>query len=206
MKNSFNNQSIYFPLGKHFLHEHQIHFIEDKLKDFPLELVTYGDAGELNKCKVGRLVEDFPNSLPKIVNKKLSKPLLEIFKTVEAQKFFSEFIGNNQKQIIRRCQFNLLEENAFIGRHLDIDSNPDYEIACVLQLGSNFTGGEFVVYPNKTSKENEAQIINPEFGSITISFCKVEHEVKTVLTGIRTSFVAFICSHDGYNKRKTTKI
>ncbi len=198
------NQSRYFPLGSHFITNHQIKFIEEKLKEFPLEMVTYGDAGELNKCKVGRLVEDLPNSLPKIVNKNLSKPLLDIFESEEAKKFFEDFLGVNQKQIIRRSQFNLLEKNAFVGRHLDVDSNPDYEIACVLQLGSNFTGGEFIVYPEKSSKEvvEETQIIKPEYGSLTISFCNAEHEVKKVLTGIRTSFVVFICSNSGYNKRK----
>ena len=65
----------------------------------------------------------------------------------------------------------------FVGRHLDTDSNPDYQIAAVLQLGSEFTE-VILVYPSKDSGINEAQIISPKYGSLTISFCAAEHEVK----------------------------
>ena len=46
-----------------------------------------------------------------------------------------------------------------VGYHLDVDSNPDYLYAVVIQLGSRFTGGKYVVYKNKkkTSAQNICQ-------------------------------------------------
>lgn len=195
-------KSIYLPLGEHFLRESEVNFIEESLKKFPLEDITIGDAGEINNCQVGRLMEDQPESNPKILNEYLSKPILEVFQSSRAKQFFSKFLEKSTPQIIRRSQFNLLGEGSFVGRHLDIDSNPNYQIAAVLQLGSAFSGGEFIVYPSEESDINDAQIINPKYGSLTISFCKAEHEVGKVKSGIRTSFVNFISNYTGKNKRE----
>lgn len=195
-------KSVYLPLGEHFLNKKEVDLIEKTLRKFPLESITIGDAGEINNCKVGRLMEDKPESLPQILNTTLSKPILELFQTSKAFRFFSKYLGSDAPQTIRRSQFNLLGKGSFVGRHLDIDSNPDYQIASVLQLGSVFTGGEFIVYPSLNSKLEDAQVIEPEYGSITISFCKLEHEVAVVKSGTRTSFVNFISNYKGRNKRK----
>lgn len=194
-------ESIYLPCGKHFLTKEDIQFIERGLKKFPLEHITVGDAGEINNCKVGRLMEDHPQTYPEIRNEKLSKDILKLYESEKAQKFFSKYLDLDSPQIIRRSQFNLLGKGSFVGRHLDTDSNPDYQIAVVLQLGSAFTGGEFVIYPTRDSKIDDAQIITPEYGSLTISFCCVEHEVQPVKSGTRTSFVNFISNYNGKNKQ-----
>ena len=194
-------KSIYLPLGKHFLSESEVNMIEESLRKFPLEDITIGDAGEINNCKVGRLMEDHPESFPEIRNKRLSEPILKLYQSQKAKEFFAKYLDKKTKQIVRRSQFNLLGKGSFVGRHLDTDSNPDYQIAAVLQLGSEFTGGDFVVYPSKDSGINEAQIISPKYGSLTISFCAAEHEVKNVESGIRTSFVNFISTYFGKNKR-----
>ena len=198
----FEGCSEYFPLGSHFLNEDEVKQIEKCLLEFPLEDITIGDAGEINNCQVGRLMEDQPEELPKQLNNHLSTPILNLFKKKEAQLFFRTYLKSNGVQTIRRCQFNLLKEGCFVGRHLDIDSNPNYEIACVLQLGSKFKGGEFTVFPNKDSKEEDSQVIKPQYGSITISKCKVEHAVNKVLEGTRTSLVAFISNYSDINKRR----
>ncbi len=196
-------QSIYFPMGEHFLTKEEVEFISTATKYFPLEHILIGDAGESNNCKVGRLIEDHPQSLPKQVNIELSEPILKLYRTDKAKKFFAKFLIKESPQIARRCQFNLLGTGAFVGRHLDIDSNPDYQLATVLQLGNNFEGGEFVVYPSKESSENEAQIIKPEYGSMVISNARYEHEVKRVSKGERLSFVTFISNDIGNNKRES---
>ena len=198
--NSF--KSIYLKLGDHFLTSTEVEFVEKTLKKFPLENITIGDAGEINNCQVGRLMEDHPETFPKVVNESLSIPILNLFKTSKAKRFFQSFLNNDLPQTIRRSQFNLLGKGSFVGRHLDIDSNPEYQIAAVLQLGSEFKGGEFIVYPAKDSTIEDAQIIKPEYGSLTISFCKSEPEVACVESGIRTSFVNFISNYSGRNKRK----
>ena len=40
-----------------------------------------------------------------------------------------------EKKSVWKIQYNKIEENCFIGYHLDTDSNPDYLCACVIQLG-----------------------------------------------------------------------
>lgn len=198
-------KSVYYPLGSHFLELGDINYIESALKEFPLEHILIGDAGETNNCKVGRLVEDHPSKNPEVVNLGRSEPILSLFQSPKAREFYSEYVsGDYRDQVIRRCQFNLLEAGAFVGRHLDIDSNPDYQIASVLQLGSSFEGGEFVVYESYHSTFTDAQIVRPAFGSLTISFCNHEHEVMPVVSGVRTSLVAFISTYSGANRRTAT--
>ena len=183
-------QSDYYPAGTHFLDKDDIDFISHQLKLFPLEHITIGDAGEVNNCSVGRLVEDHPNSVPSLINNELSQPILNLISSKKPE-IFCYLFGGVTQQTIRRCQFNLLKEDAFVGRHLDIDSNPDYTIAAVLQLGSHFTGGDFVVYPSKSADISQAQIIKPELGSLTISYCKYEHEVQNYVW--HKNFICHIC-------------
>lgn len=197
-------KSLYYPLGTHFLDKENLTFIQSSLENFPLEDIIIGDAGEINNCQVGRLVEDLPGKIPNILNSHLSTPILNLYQSLQGQAFFKQFFTEEVGYVgIRRSQFNLLGEGSYVGRHLDIDSNPEYHIAAVLQLGSKFSGGEFAVYPNKRSTLKDAQLIKPEYGSLTISFCNQEHEVLTVEEGTRTSLVCFITSDaNSLNNRK----
>ena len=204
-KVEYKNQwrSLYFPLGSHFLSIEDVKYIESTLKKFPLEDITIGDAGEINNCSVGRLVEDLPSQKPKRLNIELAAPILGLYESQDAQKFFREFLLEPSPQYIRRSQFNLLGNGSFVGKHLDIDSNPKYQIAAVLQVGEEFEGGEFVVYENGNDPTSEKQVIKPEYGSITISFCKYYHEVQAVNSGTRTSLVCFISNDNDINTRKS---
>ena len=89
-----------------------------------------------------------------------------------------------------------MKKNAFVGYHLDIDSNPDYLYAVVIQLGSKFTGGKYIVYKNKIKKS-----FSPKYMSIIISDCKIPHEVTKVRSGERISFVFFLSENFAKNKR-----
>ena len=99
-------QSIYLRLGEHFLTNDEVEFIDENLKKFPLENITIGDAGEINNCKVGRLMEDQPEAFPKMLNDSLSKPILNLYQTSKAKKFFSQYLDSELPQIIRRSQLN----------------------------------------------------------------------------------------------------
>mgnify|MGYP000530626708 CR=1 FL=1 len=166
--------------------------IEINLKKLPKELIKIGDAGEKNDVFVSRLMTDIKE--PIIVNKRYSKKVLTILEDSYLDIF--KRIVNKKKLFIRRAQVNFMSKNRFVGYHLDIDSNPDYLYAVVLQLGSKFTGGDYVVYKNK--KKN---IFKPKYKSIIISDCKIPHEVSKVKSGKRVSFVFFLSSHKSKNKR-----
>ena len=116
------------------------------------------------------------------------------------KKIFGKIISYNEELYIRRVQVNKMSTNSFIGYHLDVDSNPDYIAAVVIQIGASFTGGDYVVYTNKDDKD--PNIFKPFYQSMIISNCKRPHEVTKILSGERISLVFFLCSHDGDNKRE----
>ena len=111
--------------------------------------------------------------------------------------FFKLLLGT-EDLYIRRVQVNTMEIDCFVGYHLDVDSNPEYEFSVILQLGKEYSGGEFVVYDG----DQPAQIYKPWYRSITISNCQYPHEVKKVTKGKRVSLVYFISRNGGDNRRR----
>lgn len=184
--------TILIPKSQSFIDEGDFKKIEKYLKKIPTEFVKIGDAGEKNHVHVSRLMTDIKK--PKVVNQKYSKKVLKILN----DNYLSVFkkIVHKKKLFIRRAQVNNMTKNAFVGYHLDIDSNPDYLYAVVIQLGSKFAGGKYVVYKNKTKKS-----FSPKYMSIIISDCKIPHEVTKVKTGERISFVFFLSENFAKNKR-----
>lgn len=164
--------------------------------EVPKEHITVGDAGEMNYLNVGRFMVDKKN--PELVNHKFSDPLIKIISKNEIKSKLSQILSiKNEKIIYRRVQFNEIGKNCFVGKHLDIDSNPDYIAACVIQLGDKFKGGMYRVF----QKNNEFIDYSPEYGSLLISDCKYPHEVTKVDSGLRGSLVFFISTHSGENRR-----
>ena len=106
-----NFKSI-LPLGEHFLNESEVKFTR-KIKKIPLEDITIGDAGEINYCQVGRLMEDQPQSNPRILNELLSIPILKLFKSSKAKEFLVNIL-KRFPQIIE--EVNLIFLRRFICR------------------------------------------------------------------------------------------
>ena len=159
------------------------------------EFIEIGDAGESNNLMVGRFMTD--KEKPLIVNNKLSLKLLEILNKNAVINLLKEILNLKNKIYYRRVQFNQINENNFVGFHLDTDSNPDYIAACVIQLGDDFDGGIYRVY----KKDKSYNDFCPTKGSLIISNCKNPHEVTKVTKGQRKSLVFFISEHFGKNKR-----
>ena len=197
-------ESLYYESGKHYLELKEFEKIQKILDKFPLEDITVGDAGEINNCQVGRLVEDHPSSYPKLVNKEYADKVLKIIFNDNCKSFLKKIIPEftDKELFVRRCQFNILKKGSFVGKHLDVDSNPDYRAAVVFQLGSKFSGGNFDVYENMDSKD-PIQEIAPSYGSICISDSRFPHAVREVNSGVRTSLVMFVCTYAGKNRRKS---
>lgn len=160
----------------------------------PYEDVLIGDAGEPNRVAVGRLMTDVDR--PRIVNHDVAEPMLKLLGSQGRMTLFRELIDAPELHL-RRAQINRMHAGSFIGRHVDQDSNPDYSIAIVLQMGSAFTGGEFIVYP----RAGEPVILHPTYRSVTISRCDFAHEVRPVLSGVRTSLVYFVAEQAAENRR-----
>jgi hypothetical protein len=161
------------------------------------EFIKIGDAGEKNHLLVGRFITDIKK--PEIVKNKYSKKVISILKKKKIISFIKKIIKTKKNLYLRRVQFNEISKNCFVGYHLDVDSNPEYVAACVIQLGSNFKGGLYRVYKNKKTKN--FYDYEPSKGSLIISNCLYPHEVTKVKSGKRRSLVFFVSFTKGINKR-----
>ena len=159
------------------------------------EFIKIGDAGELNHLWVGRFMSD--KDRPRLLNKELACKVLEILNSEKIKTFVKKVINHSDDIFIRRIQYNKIEENCFIGHHLDTDSNPDYLCACVIQLGKKYSGGFYRVYQkNKTFIDYKS-----DYQSLIISDCTFPHEVTKVIKGSRQSLVFFFSNHSKKNRR-----
>ena len=162
------------------------------------EYVAIGDAGEKNNLLVGRFMTDIKK--PLIVKNAYSLKLLKILNTKKFKQFVQKILNTKKKLFIRRAQFNQIEKGNFVGYHLDVDSNPEYLAACVIQLEANFSGGLYRVYKKKSKKYFDYA---PTEGSLIISNCLYPHEVTKVNGGKRCSLVFFVSYNNGLNKRNS---
>lgn len=159
------------------------------------EFIEIGDAGESNNLLVGRFMTDIKK--PEIVKNSFSKKVISILSKQKVFDFIKKISGSKKKLFLRRVQFNQIDQGNFVGYHLDTDSNPDYLAACVIQLGSDYTGGKYRVYqPDGSFKD-----FISNYGDLIISNCKYPHEVTKVESGNRKSLVFFVSYEPGKNKR-----
>lgn len=174
----------------------EVEGLQAACRKVPEETIVLGDAGEPNDLYVGRFMIDRPGELPTLVNRPVSDGVFHLLGQPRRRNFFTSLLGSDLH--IRRCQVNRMVAGSFIGRHLDSDSNPDYRVSIVLQLGQEFAGGEFVVY----SEKGHANALRPTFGTVIVSDCRLPHEVKRVRDGERISLVYFLSERRMENRRE----
>lgn len=160
----------------------------------PLERVVIGDAGEANDVRVGRFVTDVERPLR--VNEPLASALLDIIHSPARADLHRRLLGSDGATL-RRAQLNILTAGSYIGRHLDTDSNPDYGYSIVLQLGTDYAGGDFAAYEGHRTVFCQ----RPARRSVLITRSDIPHEVKPVTGGERISLVYFLSAASGDNRR-----
>ena len=163
--------------------------------DPAVEKILIGDADEENDLYVARFMTD--RDRPTVVNHALSELIIPRVCNDNVMSLFRKLMGDDAFYV-RRMQVNRMKAGSFIGRHLDTDSNPDYQYSIVLQLGTYFSGGQFVVYDRDGNLRND---IKPEPRSVIISDCSYPHEVQRVTAGERVSLVFFVSRHADRNRR-----
>jgi len=193
-KNYLNNGTIMLESKNNIFSQSELQNLENLADSLPFEHIEIGDADEPNFLEVGRLITDIEE--PKLVNESVSKQVIDIVASKERMEFY-KFLLDEPELYIRRMQYNVMGENCFVGLHLDTDSNPDYLVACVVQLGGDFVGGDYVVYGGGIPPRS----LSPTRFSVIFSVCKYEHEVTKIESGMRKSLVFFLSTHDGKNKR-----
>ncbi len=158
------------------------------------ERIAIGDAGEENFTDVARFMVDMNE--PTYVPSPGSERLMELLNNPRMMAIYQELTGLDGL-CIRRCQVNILRDGGFVGLHLDTDSNPDYQHPVILQMGSQYTGGDYVVHP----PDREPKVYRLPRYSMLISSCWLRHEVTKVTSGERKSLVFFLSQYDGPNRR-----
>ena len=189
------NGTIMLEQENNIFSEVELQKLENLADELPFEHIEIGDADEPNFLEVGRLITDIDK--PKLVNDLISKQVIDIVGSDERMKFY-KFLLDKSELYIRRMQYNVMGEGCFVGLHLDTDSNPDYLIAVVVQLGGNFKGGEYVVYGGNIPPRS----FSPPRFSVIVSDCRYEHEVTKIKSGLRKSLVFFLSTNNGKNTRE----
>ena len=189
--------TVLFDLKSSFFRNIDFETLKDASENIPYETVHIGDAGEENKVEVGRFMTDVDK--PEVVNNEYSKKVLNILNDINYKKIFGEIISYEKELYVRRVQVNKMHKDAFVGYHLDVDSNPDYLAAVVVQFGKDFKGGDYVVYEDK--KDDVGLCYSPFYQSMIVSNCNYPHEVTKIEKGTRISLVFFLCAHKDENLR-----
>ena len=203
MQNNFSEQKLSYSKNGTIMLDQKINIFSqvelqqlEKLADkLPFEHIEIGDADEPNSLEVGRLITDIDK--PKLVNDLISNQVIDIVGSDERMKFY-KFLLDKPELYIRRMQYNVMGEGCFVGLHLDTDSNPDYLVAVVVQLGGEFKGGEYVVYGGGIPPRS----FSPTRFSVIFSDCRYEHEVTKIKSGLRKSLVFFLSTNNGSNARE----
>ncbi|MDU3295003.1 2OG-Fe(II) oxygenase, partial [Pseudomonas aeruginosa] len=90
----------------------------------PWEKILIGDADEENDLYVARFMTD--RDRPTVVNHALSELIIPRVCNDNVMSLFRKLMGDDAFYV-RRMQVNRMKAGSFIGRHLDTDSNPDYQ-------------------------------------------------------------------------------
>jgi hypothetical protein len=189
-----NNGTIMLSEKNNIFSTDELKNLENLADQLDFEHIEIGDASELNYLEVGRLMTDI--DAPKLVNSSISTKVIDIVSSMKKMEFY-KFLLDKPNLYIRRMQYNVMGKGCFVGLHLDTDSNPDYLVAVVIQLGGNFKGGDYVVYGGDIPPRS----FSPSRFSTIFSDCRYEHEVTKVKSGLRKSLVFFLSTDNGKNKR-----
>jgi len=174
---------------------------DDALRLVPEERISCGDTNDDHAIYVKRLMTDRAGEHPTLVNRPQSETVVSILDDRRRRSAFAEIFQSADRFFIRRCQLHRLLPGSFVGVHLDVESNPTNEFAVIIQLGRDFEGGDFVVYPQSKAK----QVFSPTYGSVLITTCQNRHEVTTVLSSERQSLNYFYSRDSGANARDASE-
>ncbi|KRR24299.1 hypothetical protein CQ14_35805 [Bradyrhizobium lablabi] len=171
--------------------------IDQLQSDIPEEQVRKGDAGDCHNVFVKRVRLDHAGHNPSNVNGTASAQIIELLERKERVSALRRIFGASSEYVIRRCQMHRMPPGSFVGIHLDAESDPDFEYSVIVQLATEFEGGEFVVYP----PDRKLQVFRPHLGAVLITTCRFWHEVRQVHAGERRSLVYFCSKFGGANRR-----
>lgn len=197
LSNIWSRGAYVISFGEHPITREQLDLI-DRVTDFErghYDHITRGDRGEPHDIRKLALRSDLEEIADDPIN-------LEILRQIEPIIGSKEMFDTVYKKVdplartLRKVQINLLPESGFVGPHIDRESNPQWLMACVLQLSKQYEGGEYVIDINGGKK------FTSQYGSLLIARTDVVHWVNPVTSGIRKTLVYFIGMNSGPNPNR----
>ena len=159
----------------------------------PYEFAESGDVDEPARAAVARFLVDgaTAGSIPTTTELAATPRVLESVAHPVVLESLAVVLGE-PAVCLRRCQSHVLEEGGFIGRHADVDSNPDYRASLVIGLDDRFEGGEL-----RIEARDGTHAVRLGRGTAVLMATDLPHEVERVSRGRRRSLACFFASSAG---------
>lgn len=125
------------------------------------------------------------NGVSSVTDSEYTKVLLQLIAHSNLMAQISALAGQDLR--ILRMQLNVMYEGGFVDRHIDYDSDHAYISSVMIQVGSEYIGGDFIIY----DEEGKSQAIQRTNRSTMVMSSRSLHEVELIQTGFRYTICLF---------------
>jgi len=114
-----------------------------------------------------------------------TKILLQLITHSNLMAQISELAGQDLR--ILRMQLNVMYKGGFVSRHIDHDSDHAYISSVMIQIESEYIGGNFIIY----DEEGKSKALQRTNRSIMVMSSLSLHEVELIQAGFRYTICLF---------------
>ena len=125
------------------------------------------------------------NGISFVNNSEYTQILLQLIAHSNLMKHISKLAQQDLR--ILRMQLNIMCDGGFVERHIDYDSDPAYISSVLIQAGSEYLGGNFIIY----DEEGHSKSIIRTNRSIMVMSSRSPHEVERIQKGLRYTICLF---------------
>lgn len=152
-----------------------------------LEVISTGQ-GVLQQANFSLYLYRFisrQNGVSSVIGSEYTKIILQLI----ADSNLMTQINNLAQQNLRilRMQLNVMNEGGFVGLHIDYDSDPAYVFSVMIQVGSEYSGGNFIIY----NEDGKSKVIQRTNRSIMVMSSLSPHKVEHIQKGFRYTVCLF---------------
>ena len=125
------------------------------------------------------------NGISSVIDSIYTKMLMRLIEHSNLMAQISELAKQDLR--ILRMQLNIMREGGFVDSHIDYDSDNAYISSVMIQAGSEYIGGNFIIYDD----EGKPQVIHRVNRSIMVMSSRSLHEVERIQKGLRCTICLF---------------
>jgi predicted 2-oxoglutarate/Fe(II)-dependent dioxygenase YbiX len=125
------------------------------------------------------------NRVSSVVDSEYTKIILQLIADSNLMVQISKLAQQNLR--ILRMQLNIMREGGFVDRHIDYDRDPAYVSSVMIQVGSEYSGGNFIIY----NEDGKSKVIHRTNRSIMVMSSLSPHKVEHIQKGFRYTVCLF---------------